>query len=184
MTAIRRARPDDAAAIGAVHVAAWRDAYAGLLPDQFLASMSVPRIAAGYHRGLLARREGEALFVAEAEDRGRARVVGFAGCGRARRPELGQGEVETLYVLPDWRDQGIGRRLLRAAAAHLGAVGCGTVVIQVLEGNHAQWFYRRLGGRPVAREAIQVGGRPLVQLAMGWAATGILLDATASQPRA
>jgi hypothetical protein len=42
---IRRARPTDAASIGAVHVEAWRSAYPGILPDDFLARLSVPRQA-------------------------------------------------------------------------------------------------------------------------------------------
>ena len=83
MTAIRRARPQDAFAIGAVHVAAWRDSYAGLLPDDFLANLSPQRIGAGYGHGLISRREGEALFVAETPEPGR-RVVGFASAGPAR----------------------------------------------------------------------------------------------------
>ena len=33
MICVRRARPGDAAAIGAVHVATWRNVYAGVLPD-------------------------------------------------------------------------------------------------------------------------------------------------------
>jgi len=44
--AVRRARPADAAAIGAVHVAAWRSTYPGILPDQYLSRLSVPRQAA------------------------------------------------------------------------------------------------------------------------------------------
>ena len=46
MISIRRARPSDAISIGAVHVAAWRSAYPGILPDDFLARLSVPRQAA------------------------------------------------------------------------------------------------------------------------------------------
>jgi hypothetical protein len=34
---IRAAGPDDAHPIAVVHVATWQDAYAGLLPDEFLA---------------------------------------------------------------------------------------------------------------------------------------------------
>ena len=48
MISIRRARPSDAIAIGAVHVAAWRSTYPGILPDGFLARLSVPRQAAHY----------------------------------------------------------------------------------------------------------------------------------------
>ena len=46
MIAIRRARPSDAAAIGAVHVAAWRTTYPGILPNDFLSRLSARRQAA------------------------------------------------------------------------------------------------------------------------------------------
>lgn len=182
---VRRARPDDAAAMGAVHVAAWRDAYAGVLPDAYLANLSVARIAAGYQRGLLCRRPGEAAFVAESGPPGRRpSVVGFATCGPARggAAAFGGGEVETLYVLSDWRERGLGRRLLRASAAHLSATGRATAVLWVLSDNGARWFYQRLGGRPVARERIAVGGREVEQTAYAWDPIGALLEATATQP--
>ncbi len=180
MISIRRARPEDAAAIGGVHVLAWRDSYAGMLPDRFLAEMSPGRIASGYQRGMLARRGGEAVFVAEAAEEPSG-PIGFASASRARRAGMGDGEIETLYVLPDWRDQGIGRRLLRASAAHLAAIGCGSAMLWVLSGNHARFFYRRLGGRPVAREMIRVGGRDVEQTAIAWNPIGTLLAATAVQ---
>ena len=50
MICVRRARPGDAAAIGAVHVSAWRNTYAGVLPDDYLAGLSPLRHAAGYER--------------------------------------------------------------------------------------------------------------------------------------
>ena len=48
MICIRRARAADAEAIGAVHVATWRTAYAGVLPDDYLAGP----VAAAPCRGL------------------------------------------------------------------------------------------------------------------------------------
>lgn len=181
MISIRRAKPQDAGAIGAVHVSAWRDAYAGLLPDAYLANLSAARLGAGYQRGLLARREGEATFVAEAAT-ARPPVIGFASAGLARREGLAEGEVETLYVLSDWRDQGVGRRLLRAAAAHLAAVGCRSAMLWVLSENNARFFYRHLNGRLAAQEMIRVGGREVQQTALVWDPIGILLAATAVQP--
>ena len=127
MIRIRRARPADAAAIGGVHVATWRTAYAGVLPDDYLAGMSVPRHAAGYEAAIADRRNGHAVFVAVASGadapagippRRPGRVIGFVSGSRARRPDFGQGEVETLYLPDDYRDRGIGRRLMRAMAAH------------------------------------------------------------------
>lgn len=186
MIAVRRARPDDAAGIAAVHVAAWRDAYAGLLDEGYLAGLSEARLAAFYRRAILDRQAGHAVFVATAggldqpADRPgpEPAVIGFASGGRARRRGLAEGEVETLYVLDDYRERGVGRRLMRAMAAHLRAIGCNSVVVWVLAGNHARWFYRRLGGRLAMKEAIRVAGQPLEQAAFVWAPIEALLAAT------
>jgi GNAT superfamily N-acetyltransferase len=187
MIAIRRARPMDAPAIGAVHVATWRSTYAGVLPDAYLASLSSVRHAAGYEQAITDRRDCHAVFVAVASgpdappgcpDGGGA-VVGFASGGRARRAGLGQGEIETLYVLDDYRDRGVGRRLMRAMAAHLAAVGCRSAMLWVLEANPTRWFYLRLGGRAAARETIRFAGQTLDQLAFVWDPIDTLLAATA-----
>jgi hypothetical protein len=185
MISIRRARPADAAGIAAVHVAAWRSAYAGILSDAYLSGLSEARLAGFYQHAVSDRREGHVVFVAIAggadlagSGEGAA-VVGFASGGRARRKGLADGEIETLYLLDDFRERGVGRRLMRAMAAHLRAVGCASAVTWVLEGNPSRFFYGRLGGRPVMREAIQVGGQPLQQLAMRWDPIDTLLAATA-----
>ncbi|MXP63291.1 N-acetyltransferase [Roseomonas sp. M0104] len=182
MICIRRAQPADATAIAAVHVACWRSTYPGLLPDTYLAGLSPPRIAGGYYRSLVERQNGEALFVAVAPPQQPEEVplvVGFASCRRARRRGLAQGEIETLYVLDDWRERGLGRRLMRAAAAHLAAIGCGSVMLWVLSQNPSRWFYQRLEGKLVATESILVGGRPVAQEAMLWDPIERLLTATA-----
>ncbi|MFC0384054.1 GNAT family N-acetyltransferase [Muricoccus vinaceus] len=177
MIQIRRARPDDAAAVGAIHRIAWQDTYPGILPDAYLAGLDQRRIGAGYLRSMLARGGGEALFVACAPD---GAAVGFASAGRARRTGIAEGEIETLYILPDWQDQGIGRRLMRAAAAHLSVIGCRSAMLWVLSANGAGWFYRRLGGRLVGRERISVGGQAVEQTAIRWDPISLLLDATAA----
>ena len=140
MISIRRARPSDAIAIGAVHVAAWRSTYPGILPDDFLARLSVPRQAAHYDAAI--RSSATGVFVAAASGTdvpqgSGSRIVGFATAGRARGGEIGgaaagEGEVETLYVLDDWRDRGVGRqadargcrRIWRRPAAGPASSGC------------------------------------------------------------
>lgn len=173
MIGVRRARPADAAAIAVVHVAGWRSAYAGLLPDGYLAGLNPARHAAGYEAAI---RRGAGVFVAVAAGRDvpeRARVgttsevVGFATVGRARTA-LADGEVETLYVLDDWRDRGVGRRLMRAGAAHLQAEGCRSAFLWVLRDNPNRWFYERLGGRPVAQSVTRVAATDLQQVAYAW----------------
>jgi ribosomal protein S18 acetylase RimI-like enzyme len=191
MICIRRARPADATAIGAVHVSTWRSAYAGVLPDRYLADLSALRHAAGYEQAIADRRNGHAMFVAVASGadapgdaaapEGGA-IIGFVSGGRARRDWLAQGEVETLYLLEDYRDRGIGRRLMRAMAAHLSAVGCRSAMLWVLRDNPTRWFYQRLGGRPAAQERIRFAGQPMDQVAFVWDPIETLLTATATAP--
>lgn len=158
---VRAARPGDAAGIAAVHVAAWRSAYAGLLPSAYLAGLSVARHAAQHQAAIAA---GRGVVVAAAGNQ----VVGFSTTGRPRTPGLADGEIETLYVLDDWRDRGLGRRLLQAGAERLAAQGCGSVFLWVLQENPSRWFYERLGGKPVSRSVTQVAGQPFQQLAYVW----------------
>jgi L-amino acid N-acyltransferase YncA len=176
---IRRARPSDAPAIGEIHAAVWRSTYAGILPDAYLAGLSAQRLAGFYQRAVLDRRDGHAVFVAVSGVGGTATVVGFASGGRSRRPGIAEGEVETLYLLEDWRERGAGRRLMRAMGAHLRAVGCRSAMLWVLADNPTRWFYRHLGGREVARDEIRVGGKAVEQAAFLWDPIEALLSATA-----
>ncbi len=184
MIAIRRARATDAVAIAAVHVAAWRSTYPGILPDTYLANLSVSRQAAHYDAAI---HGATGVFVAIASGLdlpppsgsrstvpGGPRVIGFGTAGRARASSdlggrrLGEGEIETLYVLDDWRERGVGRRLMRASASYLAENGCRSVFLWVLRDNPSRWFYQRLGGKPAAEAAIQFAGRPVVQTAFVW----------------
>ena len=172
MIQVRRARPADAAVIGAVHVAAWRSAYPGILPEDYLSRLSALRHAEHYDRAI---RAGTALHVATASgldlgpSGGASRVVGFASAGPARfGAKLAEGEIETLYVLDDWRERGLGRRLIQAAAASLREHGCRSAFCWVLRDNPSRWFYARIGGRPVAQSMVQVAGATVPQMAYLW----------------
>ncbi len=177
MIVIRRARLSDAPGIAAVHVASWRSTYAGLLPDGFLANLSVRRLKAFYEHQL---RLGAGLFVAASYgERGAPGVLGFASSGRSRDPGLAEGEVETLYVLDDYRDRGLGGELLRASARHLAQMGCRSMHALVLRDNPARFFYARMGGRCVAEGSTSVGGEAIGQSAFAWDPIGTLLDVNA-----
>ena len=187
MIAVRRARADDAPGIAAVHVAAWRSAYAGILDDGYLTHLSEARMTGFYRRAILDRRDGHAVFVATAggadlpvdQPGPEPAIIGFASGGRARRRGLAGGEVETLYLLDDFRERGIGRRLMRAMAAHLRAIGCGSALVWVLAENPARYFYSHIGGRQAMTDDVMVAGQAVRQTAFVWDPIETLLSATA-----
>ena len=163
--------PADAAAIGAVHVAAWRSTYPGILPDEL--SGAAVGGAAGVairpgdprrHRRLCRGGLGAGCAGRIGAARGRVhdRRAG------AHAPALAEGEIETLYVLDDWRERGIGRRLMRAAAGHLAVAGCRSAYLWVLNDNPSRWFYTHLGGRAAAHGTVRVAGAPVQQTAYVW----------------
>ncbi|MBY0339025.1 MAG: GNAT family N-acetyltransferase [Acetobacteraceae bacterium] len=189
MITIRRARPMDGAQMGLVHVASWRSTYAGILADGYLANLSAIREGASYERGIAERRGGHAGFVAVASgddlppDRAGppgGLVIGFVTGGLARRAGLADGEVETLYLLDDYRERGLGRRLMRAMASHLCSLGAQSAFAWVLDANPSRFFYERLGARRIAQESIRFAGQTLTQSAYGWGGIDALLTATAT----
>lgn len=181
MITIRRARASDAAAMARVHLASWRNTYAGLLPRDDLIGLSALREGAQYEQAILERRGGHAAFVAVADgfETPGGGVVGFVTGGLSRRPQIAEGEVETLYLLDDMHGRGVGRRMMRAMASHLASLGAQSAFAWVLAANPSRWFYERLGARLAAREEIGFGGQRLEQLAYAWAPIHTLLTATA-----
>lgn len=169
MITIRRARTADAPGIAAVHVVSWRNTYAGVLPESVLTGLSAP-VQAGYYDRII--RGGAVVHVAVASGSdairtGRNQVVGFV-TARRRRRGLAEGEIETLYVLDDFRERGLGRQLLFAAMSHLATRGCNSAFVWVLADNPSRWFYERMGGRRVADGTVDVGGVPVPQIAYRW----------------
>lgn len=165
-----------------VHLSAWRSTYAGVLPEAYLTTLSASRESLGYERTILERRGGHAGFVAIADGQEipGGGIVGFVTGGMSRRPTIAEGEVETLYLLDDFRDRGIGRRLMRAMASHLASLGAESAFAWVLQENPARWFYAHLGARLAAREEMIFAGQKTTQLAYAWEPIHTLLSATAT----
>ena len=172
MIRLRRARASDAAAIGRVHVETWQATYAGLLPDAMLAGMSDVRQSAYWARLLSDAGEARGVFVADDDDMG---IVGFGSCGPVRDPPEGLdgtekrvGEVYTLYVEPDFQNQGLGRRLLEALFGQLRAEGCDTAVLWMLADNPTRFFYEGLGSELIGQRTDTLFGVDVEEQAYAW----------------
>ncbi len=161
---VRRAALNDASAISRVHVSSWRSTYGGMLPDEFLDSLSEANYAERWKRVIA---DGSSrVYVAE-ED---GEVVGFASGGRERAGEQGyEGELYAIYVLDAAQHRGFGRELVRATVSGLRELGLNDMIIWVLRDNSpARAFYERLGGVYVRSQPITIGTATLDEVSYGW----------------
>ena len=136
MTTLRTAVATDDESLVDLHLACWREAYAGLVPADLIESTFADRAAA-----LTRRREqraaGRALWVAESA----GSLVGFASGGPARHEHApAPVELYALYTRAAVWGTGVGHALCVAAIGEVAAY------LWVLAGNaRAIGFYERQG---------------------------------------
>lgn len=161
---IRRAESRDAEAITAVHDAAWRYAYDGMIPAKELARIVARRGPRWWDRAI---RRGTAILVIEVG----GAICGYATFGPNRARNLVQkGEVYEIYLLPEYQGVGLGTRLFLAARRELSRFGFDSVVVWALADNEqACTFYCNAGGRKVARANERFGDLSLTKVAYAWA---------------
>lgn len=141
---VRHATPDDAFAIAWVHVATWRVAYRGLIPESYLASLSVERREGFWRQSLAVPAERVSTSVAFAGER----VIGFASVGPIRDEGASReiGELYAIYVEPARWGAGAGRLLMERALEGLRSAGFESATLWVLEENaRAIDFYAKAG---------------------------------------
>lgn len=166
MTLIREARAADAGSIASVHVETWHSTYAGIIPDRVLLDMSARREASYWQHAL--HRPGGRFLVVVAEDAAGS-VVGYGSGGSTRNGQLPyDGEVYTLYVLPEYQSCGIGRQLLSGLFARMADAGFDSAVIWVLAENPSRFFYQAMGGTWVAVRDERYCGVMLSEMAYAW----------------
>ena len=148
MIAIRRARARDAPGIAAVHVATWRSAYAGLLPDDFLEHLSAIRLAGQYDRSI---RMGLGMHVAIDSQRAlipcwwaSPRPAAAAATGWARA------KWKLCMCWMTGRIRALAARCCAPPGKFLASLGCRSAYAWVLRENPAGFFYQRLGGKCIA----------------------------------
>jgi GNAT superfamily N-acetyltransferase len=137
---VRRARPEDAAAIAGVHTRSWQAAYEGVFGAERLATIDQAGRGAWWERCI---REGPETVVV-AEDRNGS-VVAFASVGPDREGAA-RGELYAIYALPEAWGTGAGHALMSEAVAALREGGHADAVLWVLADNErARSFYEREG---------------------------------------
>lgn len=149
---VRPASAHDAPAIARVHIQAWREAYAGLLSDAYLASFDEAERAEKWSRILSEPTSNVVVAESAGATSGAAKpdgampdgaVIGWASSKPLSDPDaVATREVNGIYILATFYGSGAGQLLLDAVA------GDGSALLWLMEGNaRAEAFYARNGFR-------------------------------------
>lgn len=155
------AGPGDAAALARVHVRSWRETYAGLLPEPFLAQMNPGVYARRWRRQLMTANASDLVLCAE----GAGGLVGYCGATEGSNGA----EVSTLYVVRPAQRRGVGKRLLSSAARVMASRGAFSLHLWVLSTNaKAREFYEHLGGTAVEERRVSGWDGAYRETAYSW----------------
>ena len=180
---VRLAREGEAAGIARVHVQAWQETYAGLIPAAYLAALTPEQRLPQWQSAIEhAARAGARHRLWVAVD-GAGTIVGFAVGGAARAnadhggatagnaPAEDAAEIYAIYLLRAHQGTGAGALLFRELARALAALGFARAGLWVLERNPTRAFYERLGGqlREGAVKPVEIGGAAVNEVSYEWA---------------
>ncbi|MFC9898212.1 GNAT family N-acetyltransferase [Nocardia sp. NPDC127579] len=133
---IRPLTPEYTRGLAECHIACWREAYRGLVPDQLLDAFEIEPATRRWARNL--ERHPGSIHVAVSDDV----VVGFAGATENKAESaVAEIELQALYVRSPWYGSGLAAELLWTAVDPARSSS-----LWVFEGNpRARSFYRKHG---------------------------------------
>ena len=159
---IRRAEPQDAPGVARVHVASWRQAYRGLLPQEYLDSLSVETRTTTWAKAFSQSPDQLSTTLVGELD---GQIIGFACVGPSRDDDTDPAPAELwgLYLDPAHWGAGHGHTLHTEALEVARVSGAAAATLWVLTTNQrARHFYERHGW--VADGTVKTVWRGSVQL--------------------
>ena len=139
---IRLATLNDARKLAEVKIACWETTYRGIYPDEKLDNYDVLKNAEKFET--IISREDIDLYVVEVN----GEIVGYMSCGVPVRSYADyEQEIGLLYLLKEFRGQGIGRELFELASSVIAMKGYDRFFISCNKYNEpAKRFYEAMGG--------------------------------------
>jgi ribosomal protein S18 acetylase RimI-like enzyme len=137
--ALRPLAPEDCDELGRVHMAIWRDAYADLMPADYLAGLSDERCADRWRERVALPPDAPQRTLVVVDSDGR--LAGFGSAGPSRDEDApSEWELYAVNLAPHARGAGVAGRLVDEL------LGDRDATLWVIEGNaRARAFYTRRG---------------------------------------
>lgn len=163
MVKVRVAEPKDIKGISQVHVNSWRETYAGIVSENYLASLSIEKRIPVWTK-IVSDRE-IITFVAELD----GEIVGFVSGGPPQEPHHGvQSELAAIYLMKKAQKLEIGKKLFQTFIAEIKARGFKDMYLWVLRENPTANFYKKMGGLFRTSTDIEIGGAKLPEDMYYW----------------
>jgi RimJ/RimL family protein N-acetyltransferase len=141
---VRKAKPCDAEEISIIHNNAWREGYKGIMPDEFLSSLTVEDRMSMWKEALTSQDKGS-YVVSELQ----GVLQGFSVFGPARDVDISSssaGELVALNVNPRMWGHGIGSALINYVIKSAVEKEWNVLCLWVIESNsRAINLYKRFG---------------------------------------
>ncbi len=179
MFSIRPATEADIPHLADILITGWRESYRYIVDENWLAALDQGEYEEKWQRWMA--EEGWNVLLAEGAD---GAPAGFVSFGKLKTPPPGMSpirplysaEVYALYILPDYWRQGLGRKLLGAAAAALAPERHKSLCLWTLEKNkRAAAFYKALGGERCGKKDVTIGPTAARDICFGWRDTSSLI---------
>ena len=156
---IRKANVEDSRGIVEVKMSSWLTTYKGLMPDEVLKNRQdtieerIPRTESQI-------REYNNIYVAVDNDR----VIGTMSYGESRNEKYKDyGEINFIYLLDEYKGQGIGKKLFMTGIKELIDMGYNSMILNVLECNKTIGFYEKYSGKKIEQKEEVFYNTPLVE---------------------
>ncbi len=177
---IRPATENDIPALAQIHVQGWKDAYGGLVYNEFLNVPTIEDRTQQWQEWIKIEESGIQLAID-----GDGTPVGLVSYGKLKTPPPGSSpirplysaEIYGLYLLPEYHRQGIGTALMKEAAQKLQVMKHKSLCLWVLEGNkRAVSFYKAKDGQRCGKHDITLGPTTAREVCFGWRDTNVLIE--------
>ena len=164
---ISSASYEDLPEVARIHVAAWKQAYVGQVPQAHLDNLDVADRLRRW-REQFSNHAVSGLLVASVNNK----AAGFICFGPARDEDRADwGEIYAIYALEPYWGNGIGYQLYKRACAELKSNSVSKAYLWVLDTNcRAIAAYRRWGGvfESGRHKDHEVGGQPVKEVSVAF----------------
>lgn len=152
---IRNINVEDIPAVVDIQIEGWKTAYRGIIDDLFLDSVDRQSRIEQRKKDY---KDGQFIVAVQNDE-----IVGFCRYYDNVLSSDGQDcdcEIMALYVKPELKRQGIGKKMLNYAVSDFKNMGRNKMILWCLKENYpSRTFYEKMGGQIIGEHKIEFGGK-------------------------